>query len=312
MSQARFSAVLSFGVLLAANACNSDEASPSDPSSAVSSATSSIVGGLGELVAVAEPLAEEGQQSDGLEAPGDRRPDAGLISDRDGGLLPGRDGGILVAPDAGTHTGDGGGLHAGTDRANRAANAVSGGLAQGNGSTCSSASLGGEGLTVDYNGCTGPNGKTVTGQLVVGVQLDPFMATVSFNQLNVGTTQFNGSSTLSMPGGGQPITLTVDLTVQTPQGTITLQGATLTLGAAGTTVNGTGSHSDGSDTVTMTLSEVFWKKGDCLPSSGQMTITEGSVTTTITFLDKTPAEGVVRVQVGVLPAVETQLLSPCP
>jgi len=81
--------------------------------------------------------------------------------------------------------------------------------------------------------------------------------------------------------------------------------------ATGATLSGNGSVTTTSADATFTASMLHWNQGECLPSSGTLTYDDGTLAATITFLPTTPDDGVVQVQVGMLPPFEEMLLPPC-
>ena len=169
--------------------------------------------------------------------------------------------------------------------------------------------------TVAFLGCTlEVNGKSLDGTVNVTIVIKPDTSvTLSFTQLKVGSTTFSGSLKVGFSKAGITATMTADLSYTSTDGktTLTLKGITVAYTGGVATINGQGHiKSDKLDTD-FTAANVSWKKGDCLPSAGTLTMEYGGATVVITFLSTTPQTGKAQVQIGNLPPTELPLSTSC-
>ena len=164
--------------------------------------------------------------------------------------------------------------------------------------------------TVTFTNCTlAATGQTVDGALGVTIKLRPMTeVTLSFSQLTVQGNTYDGSLKVAVSGAPATVTLTADLTYLAADGetSVTLENVTVTHTKGVTVLDGKGSVTRAATTA-FVARKLTWLKGDSLPSSGTLTLTQGSLTAVITFLPTTPATGVVLVQIGSLPASEMTL-----
>ena len=123
-----------------------------------------------------------------------------------------------------------------------------------------------------------------------------------------GDTRESTAAVTSASGAAATVTLTADLTYLAADGetSVTLENVTVTHTKGVTVLDGKGSVTRAATTA-FVARKLTWLKGDSLPSSGTLTLTQGSLTAVITFLPTTPATGVVLVQIGSLPASEMTL-----
>ena len=191
--------------------------------------------------------------------------------------------------------------------------------------------------TITFTGCTlEQTGESLDGVMALSVSFGPVVFSMTFDDLTIGETTLDGTVAMSFGGlcrEGDPEcipctdsdpecaeaqenqkTLTADLTiVSSSTFSLTLEGLEVVISdACSTTVSGAGSTSSESITGDLTLTDVLFETGDCLPTSGTIVLDDGSaLTTTITFLPTTPETGEVNVQIGPFPAAPVPLFPPC-
>ena len=135
---------------------------------------------------------------------------------------------------------------------------------------------------------------------------------VDFDQLTVDSTSYDGEIGLAFTGtvGNRSVVLDADFTFSDGGMTeIDLSNVSISVGEAGVVIDGSGSLVTPSVAATFATSAVTWA-GECLPTSGSLDYTSGSTSATITFLNSTPIDGVVTVQVGSF-VTNVALLPPC-
>lgn len=170
--------------------------------------------------------------------------------------------------------------------------------------------------TITFTGCVlDATGQTIDGSLGISIKIRPQTAmTLTFSKLQVGGNTYDGSLKISVSAGPPRATLAADLSYTSADGdtTVTLQDVTVVRSGGKTTMDGKGTVQTGSVSTAFSAKGLTWNKGDCLPSSGTLTLSaQQTATVVITFLPTTPQTGVVQVQVGSLPATEMALFSPC-
>lgn len=171
-------------------------------------------------------------------------------------------------------------------------------------------------VTITFAGCVlEATGESLDGVVTLAVSFHPTTLALTMEGLSVADTTVDGALTLNVGGECAPEmagclacrdgdaecaamrasqrTVTGSLTV-TSGGTTTLsiEEITVSSDASGTTVSGTATI-DGSAVV---ATDVFWATGDCLPTSGAVSV--ASLGGTIRFLPATPATGEVEVTVS--------------
>lgn len=196
-------------------------------------------------------------------------------------------------------------------------------------STCASYVWSGLSVVATFAGCTlEATGESIDGSIGIAVTFFPSTFTLTFTGLSVGTTQIDGMLTLSVGGAcgatdlgctrcpdvdpacaaaaAPQSSLTGNLTVMS-SGTTVLSITTVTVTTDATGINASGTFT--LDGTSMTATSLHWNTGDCLPTSG--TVSVSSPAATITFLPTTPADGIVSVAVGAFPPFPQMLFMPC-
>ena len=167
--------------------------------------------------------------------------------------------------------------------------------------------------TVTFNGCQ--YGTTsVNGQLGLAVTLSPTTFAFTFSDLKVDSVKIDGSATLRFGGTELAPSTSIDTNVSFDVGGTTqlkLSFVTATRSPTGTILDGAGSLTTGGASWVFSMAQVDWNKGDCHPSSGSAILDQGLIPITIGFLPKTPAEGVVSLQLGSGQPFEQAVLTPC-
>lgn len=135
--------------------------------------------------------------------------------------------------------------------------------------------------------CTSPNGVTFSGSFTAAIVKsgNELTVTLSWSNVVIGDTTLNGTTTLVTSNGSTfQVTYALMKNGASVSGTITAVGAPGQITVDGTLANGT---------TNATMTGVLWKKGDCYPSAGSITVTQGRVTTTYTFSSATASTGTV-------------------
>lgn len=164
-----------------------------------------------------------------------------------------------------------------------------------------------------FTGCTLEGGQTLDGTVALAIKLRPQVSvTLTLTQLMVGGDTLSGAMVISGRKDAATITATLSFTSADGKTQVSLSNVTVTTTASTVTLSGSGTiKSDAIDTA-FTASSLVWQRGDCLPSAGSLTYTQGGQTVTVTFLPVTPGTGQVQLQVGSLPAKQVALLPACP
>ena len=197
-------------------------------------------------------------------------------------------------------------------------------------SACVSYSWSGLSATITFADCElEETGESLTGAVTLSVSFHPTSFGLTFSSLTSGSRNIDGSLTLNVGGACQTDdqactpcgdsdpscgarrvsqrTVTGNLTI-TDGGSTTLAIESLSIvntSGAGTTVSGTVT----SGGITVAASDLSWNQGDCLPSSGTVTLDESLI---VTFDASTPTTGNVSVQLPPLPPVTQMLFAACP
>ncbi len=173
--------------------------------------------------------------------------------------------------------------------------------------------------TITFTGCTSETtGLSIDGTVTLAVTLRPTTFAITFDALAIGGTTIDGALALVVRRASGAATFSVDADLSWTDGT-TSSAVTLTdvavvadAEAMTTTLGGGFEVTAGATSASGSLDAVTWAFGDCHASSGDATIRfTGSPAFAATFLPATPTEGVVRVAIPPLPAVEMMMLEPC-
>lgn len=142
-------------------------------------------------------------------------------------------------------------------------------------------------VTAPSTGCTVGNGVAFSGTVAATVTKTGSSLTIKleFTNFVLSGNAVSGTITLVTSDGTTfQVTYALTRSTKSVSGTLTAVGAPGQITTSGTIDNGS---------VTATLTNVLWKKGDCYPSSGSLSVAQGRVTTTYTFTSTTPMTGTV-------------------
>jgi hypothetical protein len=154
---------------------------------------------------------------------------------------------------------------------------------------CATVMLSGTTVTVSAPppGCTGANGVAFSGTVSVAVTRATSSLTLglTFTSVVLGSAQVSGTMTM-VTSNNTTFQVTYALTDsgKSVSGNVTATGAPGQLTITGTL---------NSEPTAVTFTSVVWKKGDCYPSAGTASVSQGRVTTAYTFSSSTPATGLV-------------------
>jgi hypothetical protein len=191
-------------------------------------------------------------------------------------------------------------------------------------------------VSITFTGCVLElTGESLDGTVTLAVSFGPTTLTMTLDALSIGELTVDGTAALNLGGSCRDSDPTCTpcpdddeacLAEQEPQRTLTAS-LTLTMGTSfeisvealeletdgsGATMSGEGSIVSESLTADFVATDLRIVTGDCLPSSGTLSLDDGGpLVTTITFLSATPDDGVVTVQLGSFPPADLALFSPC-
>jgi hypothetical protein len=142
-------------------------------------------------------------------------------------------------------------------------------------------------ITAPAAGCAVANGVTFSGTLAVGITKSgsSLTVTMTFTNFMLSGSAVTGTMTLVTSDGSTfQVAYALTRSGKTVTGMLTAVGAPGQISTSGTMTSGT---------TTATLTGVVWKKADCYPSAGSISVTQGRVTTSYTFTATTPSTGTV-------------------
>lgn len=187
---------------------------------------------------------------------------------------------------------------------------------------------GGLSATVTFNNCIlEETGEPLSGSISLAVSFHPSEFVLTLSDLTSGSRTLSGNLTLNVGGAcsdqdkncsacpdtdpscearrQNQSTLSGNLTVmEGGSTTVTIESLTLARNATGTTVSGTVASSSSS----LTASNIRFEQGDCLPSSGTLTL-DGNIT--VEFVSTTPSTGTVNITVPPFPTIPQMLFEAC-
>ncbi len=169
-------------------------------------------------------------------------------------------------------------------------------------------------VTVRFDHCRIPEtDELLDGSLSLRVRVVDPAVVVTTDRLAIGDEVFHGTVTAYPKPPLSALTLGVDadLTREDPLATVRVSGLTVAATAEGVTVAGSGNVITDRLDADITMNQLHWELGDCLPSSGSLSFVDGSLSGVITFLPTTPATGEVRLRIAPFPASTTKLFPAC-
>jgi len=168
--------------------------------------------------------------------------------------------------------------------------------------------------TVHFDDCHIPDtDQLLDGSISVRVRIVDPAVVVTLDHLTLGARDFHGSVTARARGtlSAPELGIDAELTLAGASATVAVSGLAVHASVDGVTVSGGGAVTAPDVDATVTVSQLHWSRGDCLPSSGSVALVDGNLRGVITFLATTPATGVVRLRIEPLPATTVAMFPPC-
>jgi hypothetical protein len=168
--------------------------------------------------------------------------------------------------------------------------------------------------TVTFDKCT-DGSHTIDGTLSMAVTIQPTVAiTLTLGDLQVDGLNLDGAATMSFGGtkAGPVMQVKSSVTLLSGSDSLSLDEVAFTLTPSNGTLNGDSGLTLGNMSWQSTATAMNWAAGQCHPSSGSLSLDDGKESATAVFLPKTPATGIVEIEIPGVPAFEYPLLSPCP
>jgi hypothetical protein len=171
------------------------------------------------------------------------------------------------------------------------------------------------------------SGLPLNGTVSLTFSFLPAKVALSFTELTVGAVTLTGSLSIERAGSisAPSVVLNADMSIVRKDGATTalvITDGTVSadvdgVEVSGATINATGSLTSENVDAPFSATDVYVKRGDCLPSSGTVAF-ETDNNLRVTFLDKTPSTGIVLITVTVIRlgqakdvSEEVQVFAPC-
>jgi hypothetical protein len=166
--------------------------------------------------------------------------------------------------------------------------------------------------TITFVDCTLPeSGETIDGTLSLTFANDPLVFTLGFQSLRIAGTSYEGTVRVSGVAGSVLMEANLKFVAENAQTELTLTQLQIGATTQSRFADGTGVVSSPEVSTTVTLNDVTWPPGSCLPNGGSLSYQDNGRPVTITFTEATPTTGEVIMQIGNLPPFTTVLVDPC-